>query len=72
MVLSELIFPKTFEPIAHTLAIIITSCVFVDAVFSTQYLKPLFFCYAIAGLYVLSVVYEFVHQTRRKRRSSDL
>jgi hypothetical protein len=66
MGLSSILFPKFFEPIAHTLAIIISFTVLSDWALSTSFTKPLFFCYAISGLYVLSVVMELIYSFSKK------
>lgn len=65
MELSSILFPRFFEPIAHTLAIIISFTVLSDWALSTSFTKPLLFCYAISGLYVLSVVMELIYAFRK-------
>lgn len=61
MKLFSIMSPKLFEPIAHTLAILISLTIFSDLAFSTSFTKPLLFCYLISGLYIFSVVMEFVY-----------
>lgn len=68
MTLSEVVFPRMFEPIAHVLAIAVTGTILADAIFEGSYFKPVFFCYALSGLYCISVVYEGVWALRRGSR----
>jgi len=49
------------------LALIITATIFADAALGTSLLKPVFFCYAMAGLYGFSVLFEMVHEIRSSR-----
>lgn len=68
MGLSSILFPRFFEPIAHTLAIIISFTILSDWALSTNFTKPLFFCYVISGLYALSVIMELIYSLKKGDR----
>ena len=67
MSLSDILFPRMFGPIAHSIAVLTTAAILVDAVFETSFLKPWFVTYALSGLYLISVAFEAVWALRGRQ-----
>jgi hypothetical protein len=57
-----------FAPLAPVLAFFTTAAMFSDAILSTSAFEPLFFCYALSGLYLISMLFEAAWVLRGDRQ----
>jgi hypothetical protein len=71
VILGDLLFPRMFVPLAPLVALFTTVAILSDAILKTSALEPLFFCYALSGLYVLSMIFEAAWLVRGERQDHE-